>query len=126
MFVDAVKVPPLLPNVAYARLGVGGPFVLTVPTPEGPNAPVGGSVHLVPNTAGTAYYQVVVSSAAGSGCPSVTSSVATVVLDGMVTISAEPTAINECIGGAQSTTATASGSGILSYQWQSAASQNGP
>ena len=51
-FVDSVKVPPLNTNVAYARLGVGGPFVQTLPTPEGPNARAGGSVHVVPGMEG--------------------------------------------------------------------------
>ena len=47
-FVDAAKVPPLPPNTSYARVGAGGPFVQTIPTPNGPNAPAGGAVHLVP------------------------------------------------------------------------------
>jgi hypothetical protein len=51
-FVDAVRVPALGQNTAYARLGPGGPFVETVPTPEAPNAPAGGSIHLVPNATG--------------------------------------------------------------------------
>ena len=49
---DFIQLPALPPNVAYARLGVGGPFVQTVPTPQGPNAPAGGSVHLVPGADG--------------------------------------------------------------------------
>jgi hypothetical protein len=51
-FVDAVKVPPLLPDVAYARAGVGGPFVETTPTPNAQNSRRGGSVHMVPGANG--------------------------------------------------------------------------
>jgi hypothetical protein len=49
---DFIQVPPLLPNVAYARLGVAGPFVQTTPTPGAPNARMGGSVHVVPGADG--------------------------------------------------------------------------
>ena len=50
--VDAVKVPPLPPDTAYARVGTGGPFVEAQPTPGTQNAPIGGMVHLIPNASG--------------------------------------------------------------------------
>jgi hypothetical protein len=46
--VDAVKVPPLPPDTAWARMGVGGPFVSSTPTPYAPNALPGGSLHFLP------------------------------------------------------------------------------
>jgi hypothetical protein len=50
--VDAVKVPALPADTAFARLGAGGPFVIMHPTPLAPNAPPGGEVHIVPAAAG--------------------------------------------------------------------------
>lgn len=50
--VDAVKVPSLPPDKAFARAGAGGPFVLTDPTPDAPNAPRGGALHMVPGANG--------------------------------------------------------------------------
>jgi hypothetical protein len=51
-YIDHAKVPELEKDVAYARLGKGGPFVVTVPTPNQANAARGGQVHLVPGAAG--------------------------------------------------------------------------
>jgi hypothetical protein len=70
-------------------------------------------------TAGTTYYRVVVN-ATGNGCAAVTSSSATVVIQPAVTISSQPTNVDECIGGTQQMSVTVTGgSGAISYQWQS-------
>ena len=70
-------------------------------------------------TAGTLYYRVVVN-ASGNGCDAVTSGSATVVITPDLSISAQPVAISECIGGNLPITVTvAGGTGTISYQWES-------
>jgi hypothetical protein len=49
---DEVKVPALPDDVAWARMGVRGPFVRATPTPGAPNAPAEGIIHYVPGLTG--------------------------------------------------------------------------
>ena len=73
------------------------------------------------SSAGTLYYRVTVS-ASGSDCNPVTSSVATVVVRAAVTITTQPTNIDECIGGTnQFSIAVANGSGTITYAWEQSA-----
>ncbi|MBK8564657.1 MAG: choice-of-anchor A family protein [Saprospiraceae bacterium] len=70
-------------------------------------------------TAGTTYYRVNIS-ASGTGCSTVTSGVATVIIVADPTISAQPTGFTECVGGNLALSVSASGgSPSLTYQWQS-------
>ena len=68
--------------------------------------------------AGTTYYRVVIS-AAGSGCGSIVSDTANAVITPDLLVTAEPTNINECVGGTDQMSVTVSGgSGTIGYQWQ--------
>jgi large repetitive protein len=70
-------------------------------------------------TAGTKYYRVVVS-AGGNGCDAVTSGSATVIITPEVSITAQPVAVTECIGGTNPLSVTVTGAtGAITYQWQS-------
>ena len=76
--------------------------------------------------AGTTYYQVVIN-AANNGCDAITSTVATVVVNPDLSITAQPVDINECIGGTDQLSVTISnGSGAVTYQWQSSTAFGGP
>ena len=69
--------------------------------------------------AGTTYYRVVIS-AAGNGCGSIVSDTANAVITPDLLVTAEPTNINECVGGTDQMSVTVSGgSGTIGYQWQS-------
>ena len=77
-------------------------------------------------TAGTLYYQVIIS-ATGNGCGSTTSNVATVIVRADLSISSQPTNIDECVGGTNGLSVTVTGgSGTVSYQWQSSTAVGGP
>jgi len=74
--------------------------------------------------AGTVYYYCIVS-AAGSGCASTTSNVATVVVVADPAISVQPVGFTECIGGTATISVTATGgTPSLTYQWYSNASNS--
>ena len=69
--------------------------------------------------AGTTYYRVVIS-AAGSGCGSIVSDTSNAVITPDLLVTAEPTNVNECVGGTDQMSVTVSGgSGTIGYQWQS-------
>jgi large repetitive protein len=69
-------------------------------------------------TVGINYYQVEIK-AAGNGCSSITSTVATVEITPDMTISAQPTSVVQCLGGTQPLSVAVTGAtGIISYQWQ--------
>jgi hypothetical protein len=69
--------------------------------------------------AGTTYYRVLVN-AANSGCDQAVSNTATAIISPDLTITTQPTNVNECIGGTNTmTVAVSGGSGAISYQWQS-------
>jgi fibronectin type 3 domain-containing protein len=66
---------------------------------------------------GTIYYYVVVSSG-GSGCSSVSSNAVAVVINTPPTIISQPVSVNECVGGTDQMSISATiGSGGLTYQW---------
>ena len=70
-------------------------------------------------SAGTTYYYCIVS-ASGNGCGSATSNVATIVIVADPTISQQPAAITQCIGGTAQLSVTATGGTPgLTYQWYS-------
>jgi len=69
--------------------------------------------------AGTTFYRVIIS-AGGSGCDQVISNNATAVIAADITITSQPTNVDECVGGTSTMTVVISGgSGTISYQWQS-------
>ena len=69
------------------------------------------------SSAGTKYYYCVVS-ASGNGCTSVTSSIVLVTVVADPTITVQPTAITQCIGGTSALSVTATGgTPSLTYQW---------
>jgi len=93
----------------------------------GPFANVNGATAATynPGAAGNGLFYRVVVRSSGSGCADVNSNVANVNTDAPVSISAEPQALTQCVGGTQSLNVTATG-GTLNYQWQSAANATGP
>ena len=98
---------------------VGGPFSNISGASNSSYTPPSG-------TAGTTYYQAVIT-ASGNDCQSVTSNVATVVVRPDLSITAQPTNIDECVGGTNQLSVTvANGSGTIAYQWQSSSSASGP
>jgi hypothetical protein len=69
-------------------------------------------------TAGTTYYRVLIN-ATGSGCGQAVSNNATATIIADLAITAQPTNVNECIGGTNTmTVAITGGTGTISYQWQ--------
>ena len=71
--------------------------------------------------AGTTYYRVLVN-AANSGCDQAVSNNGRVDITQDVAITTQPNDVNECIGGTNPMTVSVnSGSGTISYQWQSSA-----
>ncbi|MFN6387301.1 MAG: hypothetical protein ACK4X2_03205, partial [Bacteroidota bacterium] len=71
------------------------------------------------SSAGTTYYYCVVS-ASGNGCATVTSNAATIIIVADPTISQQPSAITQCIGGTAQLSVTATGgTPSLTYQWYS-------
>ena len=68
--------------------------------------------------AGSAYYYRCVVSDAGSGCSSVTSNSAQLTINGVPSITVQPTVGNICVGGTYSPVITATGGTSLTYQWK--------
>ena len=59
-------------------------------------------------------------SATGTGCGSIVSDTANAVITPDLLVTAEPTNVNECVGGTDQMSVTVSGgSGTIGYQWQS-------
>ena len=59
-------------------------------------------------------------SASGTGCGSIVSDTANAVITPDLLVTAEPTNVNECVGGTDQMSVTVSGgSGTIGYQWQS-------
>ena len=58
--------------------------------------------------AGTTYYRVMIS-AAGSGCGSIVSDTSNAVITPDLLVTAEPTNVNECVGGTDQMSVTVSG-----------------
>ena len=76
-------------------------------------------------SSGTTYYRVVITDSA-SGCNSVTSNEAEVIVNADPSITAQPTATQTvCEGGTASVSVTATGGVSLNYQWQSSTSSGG-
>lgn len=84
-----------------------------------------GASFIPPAATGNVFYRAVVSSAA-SGCTAVNSNPANVLIEAPVTITADPQPLFQCVGGTATLSVTGSGAANLNYQWQAAASQNGP
>src|SRR5688572_26045697 len=80
-----------------------------------------------PSTAaGTTYYRALIN-ASNNGCQQVVTTTATAIISPDILISAQPTPVNECIGGTdQMTVNITGGSGLIAYQWQSSADGNEP
>ena len=70
-------------------------------------------------TPGTTYYRVLVN-ASNSGCDQAVSNNGVAVIIADLIVTAQPSNVNECVGGTdQMTVIVSGGSGIISYQWQS-------
>jgi hypothetical protein len=70
------------------------------------------------DAAGTTYYRLLVN-ASNSGCDQAVSDVAYAVIAEDLTVTTQPTNINECVGGTNTITVEVSGgSGAITYQWQ--------
>ena len=80
---------------------------------------------LPPSTsAGTIYYQVIVTST-GNGCKPVTSKISKVVVAPQISVVTPPQNIDECVGGTVPLSVVAKdGSGTFTYQWQSSPDQS--
>ncbi|HJW29258.1 MAG TPA: hypothetical protein VJ508_08385, partial [Saprospiraceae bacterium] len=77
-------------------------------------------------SAGTTYYRVLVN-AGGSGCDQAVSNNATAVITPDISITTQPTNVNECVGGTSTMSVIITGgSGTISYQWQQSANAGGP
>jgi hypothetical protein len=67
---------------------------------------------------GTTYYRVLVN-AANSGCDQAVSNTATAIISPDLTITTQPSNLNECVGGTATISVVVSGgSGTITYQWQ--------
>ena len=75
--------------------------------------------------AGSGYYYKCVVSDAGSGCTSVTSNAVQLTVNGVPTISGQPTAGSICEGGTYSPSVTVTGGTSLTYQWQYSTTSGG-
>ena len=72
----------------------------------------------VSTVAGTTYYRVLVN-ASNSGCDQVISNNATATIIADLTVTTQPTNVNECIGGTQTMSVVVTGgAGTITYQWQ--------
>ena len=75
-------------------------------------------------SAGTTYYYCVIN-ASGNGCTTATTNAVAVTIVANPSISMQPTAITECLGGTAALSLTATGgTPSLSYQWYSNASNS--
>ena len=71
--------------------------------------------------AGTTYYRVLIN-ASNNGCDQAVSTNAAAIIIQDVSVTTQPTDVNECIGGTNTMTVQVNGgSGTISYQWQSSA-----
>ncbi len=79
----------------------------------------------VSTTAGTTYYRVLIN-ASNAGCDQVISKTATALINPDLTITTQPTNLNECQGGtAPISVVVSGGTGTTSYQWQSSPNGTG-
>ena len=78
------------------------------------------STYTPPSTvAGVTYYRVLIN-ATGNGCGQAVSANATATISADISITTQPTGIEECVGGTLTmTVSNTGGSGAISYQWQS-------
>jgi hypothetical protein len=68
---------------------------------------------------GTTFYRVLIN-ASNNGCDQSVSNNATAIISADITVTTQPTNVNECVGGTSTMTVVVSGgSGTISYQWQS-------
>ncbi|HJW30890.1 MAG TPA: hypothetical protein VJ508_16765, partial [Saprospiraceae bacterium] len=75
---------------------------------------------------GTTYYRVLVN-ASNNGCDQAVSNTATAIISPDLTVTTQPTNVNECVGGTNTMTVVVSGgSGAITYQWQQSANAGGP
>jgi large repetitive protein len=109
-------------NVVVAN-GTGTITYAWFSSPDGTTwSPIAGattSSHTPPSaTAGVIFYRVVVS-ASGSGCDNVTSASSRVEIVPDLSVSTQPTDLNQCVGGtATINVAITGGTGTISYQWE--------
>jgi hypothetical protein len=72
-------------------------------------------------TAGTIYYRVLVN-ASNNGCDQTVSNTATAIIAADIVVTAQPSDVNECVGGTNTISVTVTGgSGTITYQWQQSA-----
>ncbi|HJW29571.1 MAG TPA: hypothetical protein VJ508_10020, partial [Saprospiraceae bacterium] len=106
-------------NITYQwqqSANVGGPYANSSGT--GANTATYTPDSSVP---GTTYYRVLIN-ASNNGCDQAVSNTATAVISPDLTVTTQPTNVNECVGGTNTMTVVVSGgSGSISYQWQSSA-----
>ncbi|HJW29481.1 MAG TPA: hypothetical protein VJ508_09525, partial [Saprospiraceae bacterium] len=99
----------------------GGPFVNSTGT--GANT---ATYTQDSSSPGTTYYRVLVN-AANNGCDQVVSNNSIVVINPDLTVTTQPSDVNECVGGTNTMTVVVSGgSGTITYQWQQSANAGGP
>jgi hypothetical protein len=78
------------------------------------------------NTPGVTYYRVIVN-ASNSGCQESISSIAIATISPEISITSEPTNVNECVGGTDHMSVVVTGgSGAITYQWQSSTTGAAP
>ncbi|HJW29515.1 MAG TPA: hypothetical protein VJ508_09740, partial [Saprospiraceae bacterium] len=100
---------------------VGGPFANSTGT--GANTASYTPDSSVP---GTTYYRVLINTS-NNGCDQAVSNTATAVISPDLTVTTQPSNVNECVGGTNTMTVLVSGgSGSISYQWQQSANAGGP
>jgi hypothetical protein len=69
-------------------------------------------------TPGTTYYRVLVNSS-NNGCDQTVSNTVTAIIAADIVVTAQPTDVNECVGGTNTISVTVTGgSGAITYQWQ--------
>lgn len=98
------------------------------PTATGPFTDVSGAnaASFTPSAGNTApFYRVIVRST-GVGCLDAVSNVASLNGDNPVSITAEPQNIGQCLGGTLAFNLSATGTGTVNYQWQTATAAAGP
>ncbi|HJW29827.1 MAG TPA: hypothetical protein VJ508_11380, partial [Saprospiraceae bacterium] len=136
-----VSIAPLLSNVCVGgsvtltATITGGSSALTMQWQSSPNGSsgwvsIGGansSTYNVPTgTAGTTYYRIVITDNF-SDCSDPVSENAQVVVAPDLTVTTQPTNVNECVGGTSTMSVVVSGgSGTITYQWQQSANAGGP
>jgi hypothetical protein len=75
--------------------------------------------------AGTTYYRVLIN-AGNNGCEQAVTNIATAIISPDLSITVQPTDLNECVGGtAQINVVVTGGSGAITYQWQSSPNGTG-